>query len=258
MPGRGLQASVSCDRRLAPPRPQSPWRHPPRKYGLHRHQNIRRVFCPASERPRALTASIAYPPPRPDRRVALLRKRLAKLHEEGADQWPEAPPTFMTSVIPIAFSISGNDLSARPGSVASTASNPASCSIRDRRRRLPGPGWSVLRRVRSSTLRAPAPVFPSLPGRDSCRDPPAIRIEEQRLVEAKRHDIPGAEPASGSDNVTGWPPRSRWRWLWSPRCSIRLTVACTSPPPRGRQVLGARADGPAPACAPAKRVAGSS
>ena len=37
---------------------------------------------------------------------------------------PEAPPTFMTSVIPIDFSISGKDLSARPGSVASTASKP--------------------------------------------------------------------------------------------------------------------------------------
>ena len=37
---------------------------------------------------------------------------------------PEAPPTFMTRVIPIAFSISGSDLSARPGNAATTASKP--------------------------------------------------------------------------------------------------------------------------------------
>ena len=49
---------------------------------------------------------------------------MARTPERSLDSGPEAPPTFMTSVIPIVFSISGSDLSARPGSVASTASKP--------------------------------------------------------------------------------------------------------------------------------------
>src|SRR6266850_8153548 len=87
----------------------------------------------------------------------------------------------------------------RQGRAASRArpQNPASCSIRDRHRRSPGRGWSIPRRARSSPPRAPAPVFPWLPDRDSCRDPPAGRIKEQRLVETKRYDIPGAEPCFG-------------------------------------------------------------
>ena len=108
---------------------------------------------------------------------------------------PEAPPTFMTSVMPIAFSISGNDLSARPGSVGEhgleTALHVQSVIAVADRLVEAGQFFGMLDH---RTLRAPAPVFPWLPDRDSCRDPPAIRIEEQRLVEAKRHDIPGAEP----------------------------------------------------------------
>src|SRR3984885_11781725 len=71
--------------------------------------------------------------------------------------------------------------------------SPASCSTRDHRRRSPGRGWSIRRRARSSTSQAPGPTFPWLPDRDSCRDPPTSSVEEQWIVEAERHDVPGTE-----------------------------------------------------------------
>src|SRR6185503_21225087 len=111
------------------------------------------------------------------------------------------------------------------------------------------PGWSVLLRVRSSTLRAPAPVFPSLPDRDSCRHPPAIRIEEQRLVETKRHDIPGSE--------RGFRVGQRHDGL-AAKVEMEMALVAEMLDPldgrlyvtaaaRDRQVFGARANGHGPA-----------
>ena len=63
-------------------------------------------------------------------RASLARDRivagrfLAERHEQRSIERADAPPTFMTSVMPTAFSASGSGFAARSSQSASTASKP--------------------------------------------------------------------------------------------------------------------------------------
>ena len=98
---------------------------------------------------------------------------------------PEAPPTFMTSVIPIDFSISGRRFVRKAGQCREHGLEAALhvqpvIAVADR---LVEAGQFV--GVLDHRFRKrPHQLFPRRPDRDSCRDPPAGRIEEQRLVKA--------------------------------------------------------------------------
>jgi len=132
---------------------------------------------------------------------------------------------------------------------------------RDRRHRSPGRGWLVRRRARSPRSPAPRTSF-SLAARSSImpRSFPPSASKYKRVVETERYDVPRRRdlPRGPTNVTTGWPPTSRWRWLWSPRCSIRVTVCrhAAAAPGRSSDARCARPRFARPRGVPAKSAAG--
>ena len=205
-----------------------------------------RVFCPASERPRALTALIALSAAANQFGTCRqFRKRFAQFHEERADQRPGGAADlhhqrhsdrlqhFRQRFVRKA----GQCRAARPRS-------RASCSARDRRRRSPGRGGQFVGVLDHRCRQRPHQSFPGCPIECHAATLPPAASKNSGLLRRSDTTSPAPRFASGSASVTTVrPPRSRCEMalvaeMFDPRHGGRHVAVAA----RDRQVLGPRAD----------------
>src|SRR3954454_13869567 len=231
------------------------------KYGLPRHKDVQQSFLPRV-RPSARLDSVDRLTRRRHEIDArrLLRKRLAKLHEEGADQWSGSAADLHDQRHSNRLQHLRQRFVRQAGQCGEHGLETplhiqpviavADCLVQA------GQFFGVFDHRR---CKCPHQSFPGYPIETHAATLPPSASKNSGLLRRSETISPAPSLASGSDSVTtDWPPRSRWRWLWSPRCSIRVTVADTSPPPRAMVRFSVRAPIVlAPIGAPAKRAAGS-
>ena len=193
---------------------------------------------PTSALPRAFTASIAACSAVGDgRAVRRFRQALAEAHEQRAVERAGAPPTFMTSCMPAAFSASGSGFAASCVEIGKHRLEAALhvgavVAVADRaveRGELVGMVDDRARATASIRSRGVAPAS------SVAWPPPPIAVARLHRNRAARRSStvtasPAASSAAGSTSVTSLcSPTLTCRWFWSPRCSIQSTVAWLLP-----------------------------
>src|SRR5216683_407100 len=232
----------------------------PCKHGLHRHEDIQQGLLSCVRAAACLDGIDRLIRSRNEIGTCrLLRKRLAEFHEEGADQRPGCAADFHHQRHADRLQHLGQRLirkarQRREHSLKTPLHVQPVIAVTDR---LVEAGQFV--GVLDHHVRQPPyQLFPGCPIEHHAAILPPSASKYSALLRLSDTTSPAPRFASGSDNVTtGWPPMSRWRWLWSPRCSIRVTVAGTPPPPWAIVRCSVRAPTVfAPRGVPAKRAAG--